>query len=166
MLNESTTPDTPKPMQPSELFVTTRNLVNKETMEMQQVFLDLLAPRMGCKVRKISGHGGWIKEIDLALKAIYAEHRKSWKQFYLSCEYGSISFELDRSYPVGDCGCHYVKQYCGVGRTDDNGVLTDLCSPLDLRTDYSLEWVESQFALIRKLEDELYSVKHSVSDFI
>ena len=136
-------------------------------MEMQQVFLDLLTPRMGCKVRKISGHGGWIKEIDLALKAIYAEHRESWKRFYLSCsDWGGISFELDRSYPVGEFGYNYVKQYGGVGRTNSNGVLTDLCSPLDLRTDYTLEWVEDQLALIKKLDAELYSVKNSISDFI
>jgi hypothetical protein len=60
----------------------------------------------------------------------------------------------------------YVKQSVSIGKIDDtDGELIELFDLANLRTDYTVDWVEATRAEARRLESEASELRSSLRDF-
>lgn len=158
-------------MRTTDLAVSTRNCVNLKAMEVQQRLASLLTPYLGKKVRKISGSGGWVAALAPKLQAFSAQLQAEGFRCFVGCEYSWISVDLDTTYKVAELvgGGHavdYVKAHVSLARIDpDTGELLHLFDPADLRTDYTLQWVEQTREKARLLESEARELRSQLREF-
>ena len=155
----------------SSLSVTTRNSVNIKTMEIQRRLGEILAPYVGKKVRKVSGHGGWIvalnKELDNFYSDLSAEGFRSW----ISCRFDWASLEVQATFNSAELagGGHaveYVKASISLAKiTRENGTLVEIFKPVTLKTDYTLEWVEATRKQAAQLEDQARELRSQLREF-
>lgn len=150
------------------LEVTTRNAVNLKAMDAQQRLAEILTPYIGRKARTKTGWGHRLaKQIDAWRDEIAAEGFRVW----VSCSYSWLTLEIDARYNVQELvgGGHavaYVKQQLTVGKVDErDGELLELAEPAQLRTDYTVDWVEATRAEAYRLECEARELRSSLRDF-
>jgi hypothetical protein len=153
------------------LAVTARNSVNLKTMEIQRRLGEILAPYVGKKVRKVSGHGGWIVALDKQLHNFYAELSTEGFHCWVSCRFDWASLEVQTTFNTADLvgGGHaveYVKTSISFAKiTKEAGVLVEIFSPVSLKTDYTLEWVESTRKQAAQLEDQARGLRWQLREF-
>ena len=153
------------------LTVTTRNSVNLKTMEIQRRLGEILVPYVGKKVRKISGHGGWIAALDKQLDNFYTELSAEGFRCWVSCRFDWASLEVQATFNSADLvgGGHaveYVKASVSLAKiTKEAGVLVEIFRPVSLKTDYTLEWVESTRKQAAQLEDQARELRSQLREF-
>ena len=153
------------------LTVTTRNSVNLKTMEIQRRLGEILAPYVGRKVRKVSGHGGWIAALDKQLDHFYTELSAEGFRCWVSCRFDWASLEVQATFNSADLvGCghavEYVKASISLAKiTREAGVLVEIFSPVSLKTDYTLDWVESTRKQAAQLEDQARELRSQLREF-
>jgi hypothetical protein len=153
------------------LEVTTRNAVNLKAMDAQQRVVEILTPYLGKKARKVSGYGGWVAKLEPELERFTNELRAEGFRAWVSCQYKWLTLEIDSTYNVkelvgGGHAVEYVKQSVSIGKIDDtDGELIELFDLANLRTDYTVDWVEATRAEARRLESEASELRSSLRDF-
>jgi len=155
----------------SSLSVTTRNAVNLKTMEIQRRLGEILAPYIGKKVRKVSGHGGWIVALDKELDNFYSDLAAEGFRCWISCRFDWASLEVQATFNAADLvgGGHaveYVKASISLAKiTGENGTLVEIFQPAILRTDYTLEWVEATRKQAAQLEGQARELRSQLREF-
>jgi len=155
----------------SSLSVTTRNAVNLKTMEIQRRLGEILAPYVGKKVRKVSGHGGWIVALDKELDNFYSDLAAEGFRCWISCRFDWASLEVQATFNStelvgGGHAVEYVKASISLAKiTRENGALVEIFKPAILRTDYTLEWVEATRKQAAQLEDQARELRSQLREF-
>jgi hypothetical protein len=155
----------------SSLSVTTRNAVNIKTMEIQRRIIEILAPYVGKKVRKVSGYGGWIVALDRELNDFYDNLNAEGFHCWICCRFDWASLEVKSTFKCADLmgGGHaveYVKASISLAKiTGENGTLVEIFKPAILRTDYTLDWVEATRKQAAKLEDQARELRSQLREF-
>lgn len=152
-------------MKPTELAVETRNRTNAKAMAIQAQVIALLTPYVGKKVRKVSGHGGWVAALQPQLDALYESLRAEGVNAWLACDCSWLRLEVKASYPISSQGVQYVRAEIYAGKVDAQGVLVDVSEPVELRTDYTLAWVEQTQAEAYRLESEARTLRSALAAF-
>jgi hypothetical protein len=153
------------------LEVTTRNAVNLKAMDAQQRVVEILTPYLGKKARKVSGYGGWVAKLEPEFERFTNELRAEGFRAWVSCDYRWLNLRIDATYNVQELvgGGHavaYVKQSVSIGKIDDSdGELIELFDLANLRTDYTVDWVETTRAEAYRLESEALELHSSLRDF-
>jgi len=149
------------------LTITTRNSVNLKAMEIQRRLGEILVPCVGKKVRKVSGHGGWIAALDKQLDRFYAELRAEGFRCWVSCRSDWASLEVQATFNSADLvGGGHAKASVSLAKiTGEAGVLVEIFPPVSLRTDYTLEWVESTRKQAAQLEDQVRGLRSQLREF-
>ena len=141
-----------------------QNAIHGEANVIEGHLLRILSPWQGLKVRKISGHGGYVAKLQTELDRYCSDHGynveggRYWLNVYAS--YTSLIARLrDASSTASP-----VELY--VGRFDDKtGILTALGDGTERRTDYTLGEVEQALAAAYQLEEQARQLRSSVSVF-
>lgn len=155
----------------SSLSVTTRNAVNLKTMDIQRRLGEILAPYVDKKVRKVSGHGGWIVALDKELNNFYSDLASEGFRCWISCRFDWASLEVQATFNSAELvgGGHaveYVKASIPLAKiTRENGTLVEIFKPVILRTDYTLEWVEATRKQAAQLEDQARELRSQLREF-
>ena len=154
-----------------------RNRVNAKTEQVQIDLISLFRPFVGKKVRTISGYGDWSaavkKVLDPYLDTVRADGFRIMARY--SC--GSLGFEIDTTYKYQEVNykgwesdhCCYVKNDFYIGRWDEEtGNLREV-SQDDIergrRKDWTVEELREIRTRIKTLEQTLFTLKSSISEF-
>ena len=142
--------------------ITDQNTINGLANEIEGHLLRVLSPWQGLKVRKVSGHGGYVAKLQAELDRYCSDHgynvqgQPVWLNVYAT--YSTLLARVsDRS------AARPVEIYLG-GFDDQTGILTRLNEGVKRRTDYTLTEVEEALARASQLEDEARALRSSVSD--
>lgn len=155
----------------SSLSVATRNAVNLKTMDIQRKLGEILGPYVDKKVRKVSGHGGWIVALDKELNIFYSDLASEGFRSWISCRLDWASLEVQATFNSAELvgGGHaveYVKASILLAKiTQENGTLVEIFEPVILRTDYTLEWVEATRKQAAQLEDQARDLRSQLREF-
>jgi hypothetical protein len=147
--------------------ITDQNAINGLANEIEGHLLRILSPYQGLKVRKVSGHGGYVAKLQAEFDRYCADHgyniagytqgQPYWLNIHAS--YTTLLAQVtNHSTTVKG-----VVIYLG-GFDDQTGILTSLSEGTKRRTDYTLAEVEEALAKASKLEDEAHALRSSVSD--
>jgi hypothetical protein len=140
-------------------------------MEIQRRLGEILAPYIGKKVRKVSGHGGWIVALDKELDNFYSDLAAEGFRCWISCRFDWASLEVQATFNAADLvgGGHaveYVKASISLAKiTGENGTLVEIFQPAILRTDYTLEWVEATRKQAAQLEGQARELRSQLREF-
>lgn len=140
-----------------------QNTLNALANEIEGHLLQILNPYQGLKVRKISGHGGYVAKLQAEFQRYCEDHgynqpgQPYWLNTYAS--YTSLIARVTNNTTTAKP----VEMY--LGRFDNQtGILNQLCEGVKRRTDYTLVEVEGALARASQLEDEVRRLRSSVSD--
>jgi len=141
-----------------------QNAIHAVANEIEGHLLRVLSPWQGLKVRKVSGHGGYVAKLQAEFDRYCSDHgynvqgQPYWLNVYAS--YTSlIATVRDHSGTAGS-----VEVYLG-RFNDQTGVLTSLGEGTERRTDYTLSEVEQALATAYQLEEQARQLRSSVSVF-
>jgi hypothetical protein len=139
-----------------------QNNLNAEANRIEGHLIRILSPYQGVKVRKVSGHGGYVAKLQAEFQRYWIEHgynqqgQPYWLNVYAS--YTSLMATVRDNTSTAKP----VEMY--LGRFDDQtGVMTRLFECRDRRTDYTLTEVEEALAKASQLEEEARRLRSSVS---
>lgn len=150
--------------------VEAQNNLNRAAMLAAANVRDILAPYVGRKVRKISGHGGWVAALDRQLQTFYStapEIYGTGTRVWVSCRYRWVSVEIQRQHRDVDGGhlC-YLKQDLPVAViNEETGELERVNDPVELITSYTAEWLEHTRREARELENRARDLRHAMREF-
>jgi len=140
-----------------------QNTLNALANEIEGHLLQILNPYQGLKIRKISGHGGYVAKLQDQFHRYCKDYgynqpgQPYWVSVYAS--YTSLVARVSNNTTTAKP----VEMY--LGRFDDQtGILNRLCEGVKRRTDYTLVEVEGALARASQLEDEARRLRSSVSD--
>ena len=139
-----------------------QNTLNGVANEIEGHLLRILSPYQGLKVRKVSGHGGYVAKLQTELNCYCEDHgynqpgQPYWLNVYASYTtlLATVRDNTNTAKPV--------EMYLG-GFDDQTGILKQLCEGTKRRTDYTLAEVEEALAKASKLEEEARQLRSSVS---
>jgi hypothetical protein len=147
--------------------ITDQNSINGLANEVEGHLLRVLSPWQGLKVRKVSGHGGYVAKLQAEFDRYCADHGYNvagytqGQPYWLNI-YASYTTLLAR---VSDHSTTVKAVEIYLGKFDDQtGILTHLNAGTKRRTDYTLAEVEGALAKASKLEDEARALRSSVAD--
>jgi len=144
--------------------ITAQNTLNGVANEIEGHLLRILSPYQGLKVRKISGHGGYVTKLQAEFSRYCKDHgynvqgKPYWLNVYAS--YTTLLATV-KDYTTTT---RPVEMYLG-GFDDQTGILKQLCEGTKRRTDYTLIEVEEALAKASRLEDEARQLRSSVAVF-
>jgi hypothetical protein len=140
-----------------------QNTINALANEVEGHLLRILSPYQGFKVRKISGHGGYVTKLQAEFDRYCADHSYNaqdqpyWLNTYAS--YTSLVAKLRCVPSVLNVELH-------LGRFDDKtGILIGLSEGVKRRIDYTLEEVQQANITASQLEEQARRLRSSVAVF-
>ena len=139
-----------------------QNSLNAEANLIQGHLIRILSPYQGLKVRKISGHGGYVAKLQAEFQRYWIGHgynqpgQPYWLNVYAS--YTSLIATVRDNTSTAKPVEMYLGRF-----NDQTGVMTHLSECSDRRTDYSLSEVEEALAKASQLEEQARQLRSSVS---
>jgi hypothetical protein len=139
-----------------------QNSLNAEANLIQGHLIRILSPYQGLKVRKISGHGGYVAKLQAEFQRYWTDHgynqpgQPYWLNVYAS--YTSLIATVRDNTSTAKPVEMYLGRF-----NDQTGVMTHISECSNRRTDYSLSEVEEALARASKLEEEARQLRSSVS---
>jgi hypothetical protein len=143
--------------------ITDQNTINGLANEIEGQLQRILSPYQGLKVRKVSGHGGYVAKLQAELDRYCSDHgynvqgQPYWLNVYAS--YTSLIARVSHRGTTAKSVEVYLGRF-----NDETGILTSLTEGTKRRTDYTLAEVEEALAKAYQLEDEARALRSSVSD--
>ena len=140
-----------------------QNTLNGVANEIEGHLIRILSPYQGLKVRKVSGHGGYVAKLQAEFQRYRIGHgyNQPGQPYWLNV-YASYTTLL-ATVRDNTTTAKPVEMYLG-GFDDQTGILKQLCEGTKRRTDYTLAEVEEALAKASRLEDEARQLRSSVSD--
>ena len=143
--------------------ITDQNSINGLANEIEGHLLRILSPYQGLKVRKVSGHGGYVAKLQAEFDRYCADHgynvqgQPYWLNIYASYTtlIATVRDHTNRCKPVD----MYLGRF-----SDETGIFTGLCEGTKRRTDYTLIEVQEALARASQLEEQARALRSSVSD--
>lgn len=144
--------------------ITDQNNINGLANEIEGHLLRILSPYQGLKVRKVSGHGGYVAKLQAELDRYCSDHgynvqgQPCWLNIYASYTtlLATVRNHTNRCKPTD----MYLGRF-----NDETGILTHLGEGGKRRTDYTLAEVEQALTKATELEEQARQLRSSVSDF-
>ena len=144
--------------------ITDQNNINGLANEIEGHLLRILSPYQGFKVRKVSGHGGYVAKLQAEFDRYCSDHgynvegQPYWLNIYASYTtlLATVRDHTNRCKPTD----MYLGRF-----SDETGILTGLCESAKRRTDYTLIEVQEALARASQLEEQARQLRSSVSDF-
>lgn len=149
-----------------ELQVATRNKVNAKANYVCSYLLDLFAKYEGKKIVKFTPYKSFTaqikKEIEQLQQQVYEQ--KFRLSFYIG--HGSISAELDTTYPVSEYSVNYVKQDFYLARyVCETGVVNKLYDFHSFRSDYTEQEIVDKRKRLAFLDREMSELQGELNRF-
>jgi len=137
-----------------------QNTINALANEVEGHLLRILSPYQGFKVRKISGHGGYVAK----LQAEFDRYCKDHGYNVQNEPYWLNTYASHTALIAGLRGIQSaLKVELYLGRFDDKtGILTGLVEGKTRRTDYTLEEVQQANTTASQLEEQARQLRRSV----
>ena len=144
--------------------ITDQNNINGLANEIEAHLLRILSPYQGLKVRKVSGHGGYVAKLQAEFDRYCTDHgynvqgQPYWLNIYASYTtlLATVRDHTNRCKPAD----MYLGRF-----SDETGILTGLSESAKRRTDYTLIEVQEALARASQLEEQARQLRSSVSDF-
>ena len=142
-------------------IVDARNQLNARAMAAETELLTILAPWIGRKVRKTSGHGGWVAKLEPVIHESTDRNYRTW----LTCQHSWLQLECQSMVQLQPHGVSYAKAQLSIGKIDETGVLLELFQPTELRTNYTAQEIEFARARAYELEQQARDIRHNIREF-
>ena len=142
-------------------IVDARNQLNTRAMAAEAELLAILTPWIGRKIRKTSGHGGWVAKLEPVIREFSDRGDRTW----LTCQHRWVMLECQSMLQLQPHGVSYAKAQLSIGKIDDTGVLLELFQPTELRTDYTAQEIDEARAEAYRLESEARELRHKIREF-
>ena len=153
--------------------VDARNSLNRAAMATEAELIRILTPWLGRKVRKTSGHGGWVAKLQPEINAALAQlatgtdcragagHVTAW----IDCPVRWLALHVKGCREFSGGGIQYLQQDLAIGATDVDGVLVELFAPTTLRTDYTAAEISAARQQIAEFKAQTRELQHQIREF-
>lgn len=148
------------------LQVATRNKVNSKANYVCTYLLNLLARYEGKKIIKFTPYKTFTAQIKKEIDQLQQQlaEQKFRLSFYFG--HGSISAELDTTYPVSECSVNYVKQdFYLANYVCETGVLSKIYDIHSFRADYTEEEIINKRERLAFLDREMSELQGELNRF-
>ena len=146
-------------------IVDARNQLNANAMAAEAELLAILTPWIGRKIRKTSGHGGWVAKLEPAIRDFEGKRTSRQNQIWIACQHSWLQLEYKNMLQLQPHGVSYSTAHLSIGKIDETGVLLELFQPTELRTDYTTTEVEFARARAYELEQQARDLRHTIREF-
>ena len=153
--------------------VDARNSLNRAAMATEAELLRILTPWLGRKVRKTSGHGGWVAKLQPEIAAALAQLATGTDRragagsvtAWIDCPVRWIVLHIKGCRELSTGGVQYLQQDLAIGATDADGVLVQLFDLTTLRTDYTAAEINAARQQIAELKAQARDLQHQIREF-
>jgi hypothetical protein len=142
-------------------IVEARNQLNANAMAAEAELIEILTPWLGRKIRKTSGHGGWVAKLEPVIREFADRGDRTW----LTCQHSWLTLECQSMLQLQPHGVSYSKAQLSIGKIDETGVLLELFQPTELRTNYTATEIDFARARAFELEQQARDLRHSIREF-
>ena len=146
-------------------IVDARNQLNTRAMAAEAELLAILTPWIGRKIRKTSGHGGWVAKLEPILHTFMTSSGHPSDRVWLTCQHSWLALDCQSMLQLQPHGVSYSKAQLSIGKIDDTGILLELFQPTELRTDYTAQEIDDARSEAYRLESQARDLRHKIREF-